>query len=143
MSANENTVEVDESESGAETKNEVSLEDALKLAKAHHKSGNLVIAERTYRDILRAVPDHFPTVYMLAALLFQRNNFEESVKFGKISIEAEPENISCWVNYASALSANGQNEEALEAFDQAIAIDPEAFEAYSNKAYVLWLEGRY
>ena len=143
VSANETSIQVDENDGGAENANEVSLEDAFKLAKAHHRNGNLVIAERTYRDILRAVPDHFQSVFMLAALLFQRGSYDESAKFGKQATELEPENVSCWVNYASALSAGGDNIQAIEALDHAISIDPEAYEAYSNKAYALWLEGRY
>jgi hypothetical protein len=45
---------------------EVTLDEALALAQGHHEAGNLVIADRTYKDILRAVPDHFPTTMFAA-----------------------------------------------------------------------------
>lgn len=122
---------------------EVTLEEALKLAQAHHQNNNLTIAERTYRDILNAVPDHFPTVYHLAALLYQRGDFDEAMEFGKKSVEADPENTGCWTNYGIILSVNGKNEEAVEAFDEALSIQPELYEAWSNKAYALFQLGRY
>lgn len=122
---------------------EVTLEDALKLAQAHHRNGNLTIADRTYRDILRAYPDHFPTVYLLAALLFQRGNMKEALEFGKKATEVEPDNASCWTNYGVILSAEDRQDDAITAFNHALGLDPELYEAYSNKAHALWLSGRF
>ncbi len=136
-------IEKEDSLPGEGSKYEVTLDEALKLAKAHHRNGNLTIAERTYKDILRAFPDHFPSLHLLAALLFQIGNFEESLAFGKKATEIEPDDVSCWSNYAVSLSSSDRNEEALEAFDRAISIDPEFFEAYSNKAHTLWLLERF
>lgn len=130
-------------ENQAEGGQEVTLEEASKLAQAHHKSGNLTIAERTYKDILRAVPDHFPTVYHLASLLFQRGNAEEALKYAKLSVEVEPDTPGCWVNYGVILSVNDQHEEAIEAFDEALAIEPELYEAWTSKSYALYLLDRF
>lgn len=132
-----------ENKDGKSPPHEVTLEQALKLAQAHHRNGNLVIAERTYRDILRAMPDHFPTVHLLAAILFQRGNMDEATKFAKTATDVEPENASCWSNYAAILSANSKYDEALDAYDQALSIDPELCEAYVNKSHTLWLLGRF
>jgi len=128
---------------GGRAPQEVTVEKALSLAQAHHRSGNLIIAERTYRDILRAVPDHFPTVYYLAAVLFQRGNVNEALQYAKLATEVEPENASCWSNYAAILSANERYEEALNSYDQAIGLDPEQFEPYVNKSHTLFLLERY
>ncbi|MCB9990421.1 MAG: sulfotransferase [Rhodospirillales bacterium] len=132
-----------EIEKEGEQKHEVTLDEALKLAQAHHRGGNFAIADRTYRDILRAVPDHYPTVNLLAALLFQRGNIQEAAKYGKIAVTVEPENAGCWSNYAAILSSDARYDEALEAYDQAIGIDPELSESYINKAHTLWLLERY
>ena len=140
MSAAETSSKAEDQTTGGQ---EVTLEEASKLAQAHHRSGNLTIAERTYKDILRAVPDHFPTVYHLASLLFQRGNAEEAMKYGKISVEVEPEVPGCWVNYGVILSVNDKNEEAIEAFDEALAIEPELYEAWASKSYALYLMERY
>ncbi len=117
---------------------EVTLDDALALAKGHHQTGNLVLAERTYRDILRTVPQHFPTTQFLGALLFQCGYFEESQKYFSEALEAEPEDIRCVNNYAGVLLQFGAFEEAIEYLDRAIALAPEYTDAISNKAYALW-----
>jgi len=122
---------------------EVTLDQAMKLAQAHHRNGNLEIAERTYRDILRTIENHYPTVQLLAAILFQRGNLEEALKFGKIATDVEPENAGCWSNYAAILSTLDRHEDALDAYDQALMLDPEMVETYINKSNTLWLLNRF
>lgn len=122
---------------------QVTLDEALSLAQAHHRSGNLTIADRTYRDILRAVPDHFPTVHFMAMLLLQRGNLEEALEFAQKATEVAPDHAACWVHYGVILSANERHEDALEALDEAMMIDPDLFEVYSNKSYVLWQLDRF
>lgn len=147
MSAKEKLAEeeMQEKESVEEEQFEkqVTLDEALQLAQVHHRNGNLTIADRTYRDILRAVPDHFPTVHHLAMLLFQRDNIEEALEYANKATEVAADVAATWVHRAIILSANGQNEEALESVDEALMIDPELFEAYSNKAYILWQLDRF
>ncbi len=124
-------------------KHEVTLDQALELAQGHHQIGNLMIADRTYRDILRAVPDHFPTVHYLATLLYQRGNEKEALEMSEKAVHVAPEDKSCWVNHGVLLAANGRYEDSIDAFDQALTLDPELYEAYSNKAYALFEMKRY
>ena len=42
---------------------QVTLDEAYKIAQKYHQAGNLTLAERTYRDILSAVPDDFTALY--------------------------------------------------------------------------------
>ncbi len=139
----ETDAETKKETSGKLSSQEVTVEKALSLAQAHHKGGNLIIAERTYRDILRAVPDHFPTVYYLAAILFQRGYIDEAMKYGKLATEIEPEKAACWSNYAAMLSSKERYDEALECYDHAIGLDPEQYETYVNKSHTLFLLDRY
>lgn len=115
---------------------EVTLDEALSLAEGHHGVGNYVLAERTYRDILRAVPDHFPTVMFLGVLLYQTGNIPEALIHIEKAIEVEPEKADCWTNYSAVLVADAQFDKALEALDKAIELKPEAPSAYNNKSYV-------
>ncbi|MCB1556813.1 MAG: hypothetical protein KDJ15_05815, partial [Alphaproteobacteria bacterium] len=98
---------------------EVTLDEALNLAQGHHQAGNLIIADRTYRDILKAVPDHYPTVHYLSLLLYQRGNVKEALDFSKKSVTTAPEDIGCWINHGVILAANDRKEEAVAAFDEA------------------------
>ena len=123
--------------------NEVTLEKALELAKGHHQAGNYMIADRTYRDILRAVPDHFPTIHLLGILLFQTGNFEDALPFLEKSTQIEPDDKNCWNNYGGVLTQLEYYEEALLAYDKALAIDPDYTDALNNKSYTLWSLERY
>lgn len=146
MSATNEQQAMNESEEKNEDgtpKQQVTLEQALKLAQGHHRNGNFAIAERTYRDILRAVPDNPEATYLLAAVLFQRGNIREALKYGKLSTELRSEDAGTWSNYAAMLSADKDYEGALEAYDQAIYLNPELCETYVNKAHTLWLMKRY
>jgi Flp pilus assembly protein TadD len=74
---------------GEEGQPVVTLEEALSLAQGHHRAGNYLLAERTYRDILRAVPDHFPTTHFLGILLFQAGNFDEARHYLQIAVDTK------------------------------------------------------
>lgn len=122
---------------------QVTLDEALRLAQGHHQSENYILAERTYRDILRAVPDHFPTTQMLGALLFQAGNFDEAEHYMEIAVRTQPDNKACWNNYGGVLTRTLRYEEALEAYNKALEIDPDYLDALNNKSYTLWLLERY
>jgi tetratricopeptide (TPR) repeat protein len=122
---------------------EVPLEHALELAKGHHQSGNYVIAERTYRDILRAVPGHFPTTQLLGALLFQNGYFEEARTFFVESLENNPEDPGCLNNCAGVALQLGEYGAAEEYLKRALEINPDFVDALSNMTYACWQLKKY
>lgn len=126
-----------------EEQTQVTLDEALRLAQGHHQSENYILAERTYRDILRAVPDHFPTTQFLGALLFQAGNFDEALHYMGIAVKTESDNQNCWNNYGGVLTQLKNYEDALKAYEAALKIDPNYLDALNNKAYTLWLLERY
>ncbi|MEM6781264.1 MAG: tetratricopeptide repeat protein [Pseudomonadota bacterium] len=121
---------------------EVTLDEALELAKGHHFEGNFMLAERTYRDILRAVPDHFPTIHFLGVMLYQTTVFDEALIYMEKSIQAEPDDKQCWNNYGAVLMELGRNDEAIEAYDKSLVLDPEFGDAMNNKGLALWRSGQ-
>ncbi|HBR67860.1 MAG TPA: sulfotransferase [Rhodospirillaceae bacterium] len=129
--------------SSQEDQPKVTLDEALRLAQGHHQCGNYILAERTYRDILRAVPDHYPTTQFLGVLLFQSGNFDEAKHFLELSLKTKPEDHLCWNNYGGILAATGEHEKALHAYDKALKIEPEYLDALNNKSYALWTIGKH
>jgi Tfp pilus assembly protein PilF len=61
---------------------DVPLEEALSIAAQYHRQGNLIVADRTYRDILKAVPDHFDALHYLAIICYQRGPRGRSRRYG-------------------------------------------------------------
>ncbi len=127
----------------SEKQPEVTLEEALELAQGHHQSGNFILAERTYRDILKAVPDHFPTTQFLGVLLFQSGNYDDALYYLDIAVKAEPDNAHCLNNYGGVLAQMSRYEEALKYYDRALKIEPNYLDAINNKAFGLWRSGEY
>lgn len=125
------------------TQQEVTIEEALRLAQGHHTRGNLILAERTYRDILRTDPVHFPTTHLLGVLLFQNGGFEEAASYMKLALEAKPDNVHCLTNYGGVQAQLGNYEAAIECYDQALEIKPDLIDCLNNKAYALWSLERY
>jgi tetratricopeptide (TPR) repeat protein len=117
---------------------ELPVEEALELARAHHLSGNFILAERTYHDVLRAVPDDPTTNHLLGAMYYQLGNIEQAIHYMKISTELEPNERQYWSNYGSVLSIDKQFALAIECYDKALEIEPENIETLNRKALTHW-----
>ena len=76
--------------------NEFTLDDALDIAKKHHINGNITLADRTYKDILKTYPDHFKCLHYLGILAYQRNAVDESAQYLKRAIEVDDSNAETY-----------------------------------------------
>lgn len=122
---------------------EVTVEDAMGLAMRHFANGNWTVAERTFRDIIAAIPDYHMAIHHLGLVCFYRGDIKGAVEFTGKSVALDPKNAQYLNNHAVMLSEDGQKEAALKAWDGAIKADPAFADAYSNKANTLWQLGRY
>lgn len=117
---------------------ELPLEDAIELARGHHIAGNYVLAERTYKDVLKAAPDN-PTVnHLLGALYFQLGAHENALEYMEKSIELAPDEMQYHSNYGGVLTVMGHYGEALATFDTVLKAHPDNLEALNRKAQALW-----
>lgn len=117
---------------------QVTLEEAIDLAQSQHAAGNLLIAERAYKDILNSVPDHFDSVHMLGVIQYQKGNLPEALKYIEQALELEPDDPRCLNNYGIILSNSGKKHEAVAAWEKAITINPKAPDPYFNAGNTLW-----
>lgn len=125
---------------------DVPLEEALSIAAQYHRQGNLIVADRTYRDILKAVPDHFEALHYLAIICYQRGRVGEAADIVMRAYSAGGQDSSdtrFWNNYAIMMAETGRMELALPAWDKAIRLDPQFIDAMSSKAHALWTSGQY
>ncbi|MCM2343243.1 MAG: tetratricopeptide repeat protein [Alphaproteobacteria bacterium] len=126
--------------------NEVPLEDALQIAAGYHRQNNLVLADRTYRDILKAAPDHFDALHNLAIICYQRGRLDEAARVITHAYEAGGRESTAprfWNNYAVMMAETGSADKALSGWERAIELDPTFVDALSSKANALWALGRY
>ncbi|MEM6780634.1 MAG: tetratricopeptide repeat protein [Pseudomonadota bacterium] len=117
---------------------QVTLEEAIKLAKQHHQSGNLILAERTYKDIIAAFPDHFETLHMLGVIAYQRGNIREALRLVTQAHDLNPDDAECINNLAIMQSENGDKELAIKTWTRALEKEPNKPEVLSNLSHTYW-----
>ncbi len=117
---------------------ELPIEKALELARGHHMAGNLILAERTYRDILKTAPDMPNVLHLLGVLLYQTGNISGGIEYMQKSVELAPDEKEYWNNLGGVLVYAERNSEALECFDKALALAPAHVNALKNKAHLFW-----
>lgn len=123
--------------------NQVSYEEAHNVAKQHHLNGNLLIAEQVYKDILKAIPNDFNSLYYLSVVSYQRGNREEALGYIGQAIEVKNDHPESWNAYAIMLAEKGETEKAIEYWKKAIEFAPEFAEAYSNMGNGYWELGQF
>jgi tetratricopeptide (TPR) repeat protein len=117
---------------------EMPIDEAIELARSHHLVGNFVLAERTYKDVLKAMPNHPTANHLLGALYYQLNNVEQALHYIELSLQASPDEIVYLNNYGGVLGKAGYHAEAIQAFDKVLKLDANNVEAINHKTMVLW-----
>ncbi len=122
---------------------EVTLEDAYNIAMRNMHVGNYRVAELALRDILKSVPDHYESVFLLGMALYHTGDLNESLVHLKQATESDEVTAEWFSNYGVILNDLGRQDAAIEAFTRALKIEPKNAMVLWNKAYALWLAGRY
>lgn len=95
------------------------IEQTAKQALDHHRSGELVQAERLYREVLKAEPQHADASHLLGILLMQWGRLQAAVPYLKTAVQANPAEGRYWLSYAEGLLASGNAQESLAIIDEA------------------------
>jgi len=120
---------------------EVSLEDALLIARQQWRAGNLVVAERAYRDILNSIPGHLEARHELGIVCYQRGKRHEGYQMLREVAAETPDNAIHLNNFAIVALEYGRREEAIDAWRRAIALDETYADALSNLANAITQDG--
>jgi predicted O-linked N-acetylglucosamine transferase (SPINDLY family) len=106
-------------------------------AMALHQSGQLSEAERVYKSVLKAQPNHFEALHFQGLLEAQRGNFAEADRLMRRSLKVNGKVADAHANHARVLNALKCSEEALAACDRALAINPRSLEALVSRGNAL------
>jgi tetratricopeptide (TPR) repeat protein len=115
------------------------LADAVAL----HQAGRLADAERTYRQILAADPEHCDCLHLVGVILNQRGKHAQAVAQIDLSLAKNPNNAAAWSNRGTALYKLKRLEEAIASYDRALAIAPDFAFALSNRGAALYTLKRF
>ncbi len=124
------------------TRTDDELLETLRDGFGHHQAGRLGDAERAYRTILQAQPDHADANFLSGLLAHQSGNSEAAIERITRAIDAEPKRSDFHVNLATIHLGLGRTAEAIEDCRRALAIDPAILEAHNIAGTALRAEGR-
>ncbi|WP_144111432.1 tetratricopeptide repeat protein [Paraburkholderia sp. BCC1886] len=91
---------------------EQDIQTVLASAIAEHQNGFLDEAEKLYRIILDASPQHVDAHYNLGALSILRRRPEAAISHFEIAVGARPNDAQYWLSYIDALCQAGETEAA-------------------------------
>jgi predicted O-linked N-acetylglucosamine transferase (SPINDLY family) len=115
----------------------------LDRAIALHQRGQLADAEKLYRNVLRARPNHVEARHFFGILRFQQGRADEALALIAAALDAKPDYPEAHFNRGNVLAALGQYDDALASYDAAIALQPGAAEAHHNRGNALFKLRRY
>ena len=105
------------------------IDDALTA----HRNGDIARAEMLYRAVLKADRRHFDALHMLGVLCAQRGNFAEAEQHLRAALAIDQAVPPCLHNYGRVLSGIGRHDEAIAAFDKALALAPNYVPVYLDR----------
>ena len=119
----------------------MTLQALYEQALGSHKRGDLAAAERLYRQLLAAAPASFSARHMLGVLKAQQGDTAQALELLAIAVAQKPDAADALFNYANVLKEAGRTEDALAAYDQALAARPDYPAARIARAELLNARG--
>src|SRR5947207_1707057 len=113
------------------------MDDALQLGLKYHQAGDLVQAERIYRQILQAEPGHADALHSLGVLAGQRGRHDLAIEYLSQALRASPFHAGYQCNLAGAYRQQGRRAEAEAACRESLRIDPTFSAAHAELGMVL------
>jgi tetratricopeptide (TPR) repeat protein len=114
----------------------MTVQQAVDQALSHLQSGRLNEAEAICRAILSQHPDHLVALQLLGQIAYLAGRHDAAVQIFSRCIEMHP-TASAYCNLGSALAGLGKMQQAVDAYQQAIALRPDDATAHSNLGHVL------
>jgi len=116
--------------------NKLTLREAMTQAVAAHNSGELAKAERLYKAVIAAKPDHPDALHLLGVIESQRGRNEAGLELIDRSLAIRPQSATAFYNRGAALLDLNRLKEAQASYRQALAIKPDP-KCHSNLIFVM------
>jgi predicted TPR repeat methyltransferase len=112
----------------------LSVDDALRAAVAHHRAGRLDAAAAGYRAVLAQAPQHAGALNYLGMVALQAGRPDQAIESLQAAIAAQPDLAEAHNNLGLALQRSGRVVDGLIAFERAVALKPMLADAQFNLA---------
>ena len=108
---------------------------------ACHRAGNLVEAERLYRQICAADPRHVDSLHLLGVLAGQMGRNDVAIDMIGRALAVAPDHAEAHSNLGNILAMEGRFDQAATHFERALAHRPDSAEAHYGLGTVLAAQG--
>jgi len=114
----------------------------LAAALDQHRAGHLHEAERRYRDILKATPQHADALHLLGVVALQEGRYAEAATQIAEAITLAPRVAEFHSNLGAAHERRGDLHAAEASYQHAIELKPDDADFHSNLGNALKAQGR-
>lgn len=108
----------------------------FRSALASLQAGKANDAERLFKKLLSAQPEHVAGLNLLAILLTKLGRFEEAERYAQRALDEDATSDATFYNYGIILKSLKRPTEALERFSQALAINASISETWNNRGTI-------
>ena len=113
------------------------------LAVQHHQAGQLAEAERLYRAVLAAEPNHAGALNLLGVIAAQSGHGDAAVALIGRAIQLDAGNAGYHVNLGLAEQGRGRADVAAACYRRALDLQPGNADAHNNLGILLQNQGSY
>jgi predicted TPR repeat methyltransferase len=114
----------------------VSPEELFEVAKLAHRGGQHEEARRAYEHLYKDNPANPELAHFFGLLLCQTDEAERGMEMIRASLEAPAANAGWWSNYGNILHGLNRRNDAIDAYREAIRMEPTSADAYNNLGIV-------
>jgi tetratricopeptide (TPR) repeat protein len=119
------------------------LQARMQRAIAAHQRGDLDAAEREYRAVLAADPDHADATHFLGLVMHQHGRSAEALPLMQRSLALGPSSPLFHNNLAGVYEQLGQSPEAEREYREALALKPDYVQPHVNLGMLYIARGDY
>lgn len=115
----------------------------VEQARAFARQGRIADAERVYREVLSEVPDAPEALNFVAMCALSRGDLVDAQRKLEHASELEPRQPEIWKSLGVVHLAADRAQQALDAFDHALGLDPAHFVARLHRGAAMERLGRH
>jgi predicted O-linked N-acetylglucosamine transferase (SPINDLY family) len=111
-------------------------EQTLQAAMAALNARKIDDAERLFRKVVQAQPEHVAALNLLTVVLMSTGRFAEAEEFIERAVTLNQRSDVYFYNYGLILKHLGKTAQAKSQFDRALELNPGAYETWNNRGAV-------
>jgi protein O-GlcNAc transferase len=101
------------------------IQNAVTIAREHHRAGRLAEAEAIYRQVLAFQPEHHQALQLLGAVAHQVGRHADAIALFSRAIELAPSEADYHSNLGLSLTATRELDRAVASFERGLRLAPE------------------